>query len=559
MNKTAFVIALIVHLSSAKQTASINANTSVQNNTPNFLFIMVDDLGWNGFGYNSNNQEVITPNIDSLARRGVILKQHYVYKFCSPTRASFLTGRTPGHGIWEKNPKMTSPIGVNIEMTMLPAMLKKANYSTYHVGKWHQGFFKHEYTPAGRGFDDVVAFLGGGEDHFTQCSGCANTIPPPDYASGPVTCPAECSLCSLECPHDGGVDLYGHSFPLYKQNGTYTSDIFREAANSMLIRHPSDKPFFMYLALHNVHQPVEAQDHMLDLYSKSNYNESTLPRRFYNAMHSTVDLVVDSVVNTLKHTGLYENTIIVLSADNGGTYEHGMPVPGSSNFPLRGHKYSYFEGGVRASAFVHSPLLPADVIGTETYALMHISDWWTTFIELAGLHADDGYNQAPPDGVNVWPMITAGETVRPASRWAAIGGPQKDEVMLGVGTGSVGALRKGAYKLIVGAQERKADGWSAQYPGSTPAIPPPSSNHEACSQLPCLFNIMEDERELTDLSRSKPLILAELYERRKSIYRYQTLAQAMNKPNGDEDTLESDNEPLACILVRLTGFWQPWL
>lgn len=55
---------------------------------------------------------------------------------------------------------------------------------------------------------------------------------------------------------------------------------------------------------------------MLDLYSKSNYNESTLPRRFYNAMHSTVDLVVDSVVNTLKHTGLYENTIIVLSADS---------------------------------------------------------------------------------------------------------------------------------------------------------------------------------------------------------------------------------------------------
>lgn len=77
-----------------------------------------------------------------------------------------------------------------------------------------------------------------------------------------------------------------------------------------------------------------------------------------------------------------------------------------------GHKYSYFEGGIRTSAFVHSPLLPAAVVGTATNLLCHVSDWWVTFNVLAGVNPDDGYAAAPPDGVNLWPMLTAGSEVR---------------------------------------------------------------------------------------------------------------------------------------------------
>lgn len=66
----------------------------------------------------------------------------------------------------------------------------------------------------------------------------------------------------------------------------------------------------------------------------------------------------------------------VLTGDNGGTAEHGTPVPGSSNFPLRGHKYSWFEGGVRTATLVHSKLLPEKVVGTTNHALLHVSDWW---------------------------------------------------------------------------------------------------------------------------------------------------------------------------------------
>ena len=86
------------------------------------------------------------------------------------------------------------------------------------------------------------------------------------------------------------------------------------------------------------------------------------------------------------------------------------PLPPPLFFP--GHKYSYFEGGIRSSALVHSPLLPKSVVGTHINTLCHVSDWWTTFSTLAGLKPDDGYAAAPPDGVNLWPILTGKTTVR---------------------------------------------------------------------------------------------------------------------------------------------------
>ena len=180
--------------------------------------VMVDDLGWNGFGFNSNNTEVRSPAIDELARGGVILVNHYVYKFCSPTRASFLTGRIPGHGIQETNLAMTSAVGCNLNLTMIPKMLKRAGYSSHLVGKWHQGFYRQSYTPAGRGFDSSFGFLGGGADHLSQCHGCENSIPAPDYATQKFSCPARYSPCGVVCPDQGGVDLFCTDRPCVGRN-----------------------------------------------------------------------------------------------------------------------------------------------------------------------------------------------------------------------------------------------------------------------------------------------------------------------------------------------------
>lgn len=150
---------------------------------------------------------------------------------------------------------------------------------------------------------------------------------------------------------------------------------------------------------------------------------------------------------TLKELGM--EAVIVIAADNGGTYEH-LPsvVEGSSNYPLRGgfarvwiwvvaacphlsatpshpqgHKYSYFEGGVRSTALVNYPGLNQSMIGKRLMVPIHMSDWYPTFCHLAGVNPDDGYKPAPIDGVNVWPILNGQLTVRGRGRTMSIHRP----------------------------------------------------------------------------------------------------------------------------------------
>ena len=98
------------------------------------------------------NPSLITPNFDFLAKTGVFLDRHYVFKYCSPSRASFLTGRWPHHA-HQCNIDPSVMVGANINMTLLPAKLKQGGYKTHMVGKWHEGFFQRNFLPVNRGFD----------------------------------------------------------------------------------------------------------------------------------------------------------------------------------------------------------------------------------------------------------------------------------------------------------------------------------------------------------------------------------------------------------------------
>ena len=197
------------------------------------------------------------------------------------------------------------------------------------------GFFSAAYTPRGRGFDSSLAFLGGGEDHLTQCHGCENSIPPPDWADKPFPCPASYDPCHVTCPDGGGVDLYRDDHPAVGENGTlpnpllYAKEVARVIAAAKAA--PGSPPFFLYLALHDVHQPVESPMQFVELYPASDYNSTTIARRIYNGMHSAADFTIGATVDALTGAGMWDTTVLIVAGVNGGTFEHGFPVPVSSN------------------------------------------------------------------------------------------------------------------------------------------------------------------------------------------------------------------------------------
>ena len=464
---------------------------------PHIVFVLVDDWGYADVSF--RNPAIYSPNFQMLAKTGLILDRHYVFKYCSPSRASFLTGRWPHHS-HQWNPPQTGLVGVNINMTLLPAKLKTAGYKTHMVGKWHEGFYKSEYLPVNRGFDTSSGFLGGGEDHMDQKVGCA-------------------------------IDFWKNQSP-DSRNGTYDAYTYRNDLTDILMQHDPTQPFFLYLPLHNVHTPLQAPDEWLNKYSVNSTCEN---RRTYQAMVSVADNVTGHVVDLLKKKGMWDNTIFVISADNGGA-----PCSGS-NYPLKGCKGTFFEGGVRSLAFANGGLLPESRRGKSTQGFIHIADWYTTFCKLAGVDPDDsGPGKFSVDSMDVWPIITGENEKTP-----------HDEIVLGYDFNRrhQGALIMGDYKLVVGPQSFDCDSlmWSPlDYPCTDGPNGPDCDPH-------CLYDIVNDPNEHHDLAEEKPDILQQLLN---SYNKFSTEPRDM-QDQGYHTVVPNDLD--ACHYMNSHGgYWQPW-
>lgn len=237
-----------------------------------------DDFGYFNSGW-SGNPEARTPHIDALVQDGVIMHRHYTFKYCSPTRSSFLSGRLPYH-VNQANRAYSAVGGVDLRMTIIPEKLKSAGYQTHQIGKWHAGSSCEANLPVHRGFDSSFGYLGGSEGHFNQREGNAGA------ASSPV-------------------DLWVDDGPGYGQNGTYNAFMYTQHHVAIIEAAVADTPTFVYHAWQETHVPNEVPEEFTTA-------AIDFPlRRVYEGMAHCMDSGIGNITAALKRTGRYNTTLIV--------------------------------------------------------------------------------------------------------------------------------------------------------------------------------------------------------------------------------------------------------
>lgn len=153
----------------------------------------------------------------------------------------------------------------------------------------------------------------------------------------------------------------------------------------------------MYLALHETHGPVEAPKRFIDEYDFDDTFKNS-----FSAMVSVVDETVKNVTDTLKEKGLWNNTLVVWTTDNGSPVQ----VAGS-NHPLKGGKTTNWEGGIRVPTFLSGGYVSESMSGKTLSGLVHVADWYSVFSHLAGLEGQaDPHGPANSSSINVWDYLS---------------------------------------------------------------------------------------------------------------------------------------------------------
>ena len=393
---------------------------------PNFVFILLDDLGWGDLGcYGSAPYE--TPRIDRMAAEGLRFTAAYANApNCAPTRACLLSGQySPRHGVYTVNssargkagqrrlvPIANTPTLADGVVTLAEA-LGGAGYATACVGKWHLGD-----DPRSQGFDVNI-----GGDHKGHPATYFSPYGNPKIPDGP--------------------------------EGEYLTERLTDEALAFVGSH-REQPFFLYLSHFAVHTPVQApaaavaRHEVAAAAREAAGGEGGHPR--YAAMIEAVDVGVGRLLDGLDQLGLAEDTLVVLFSDNGGHAKY------TAQSPLRGSKGMLYEGGIREPLIARWPgrieaggTCDVPVIGLDVYP---------TFLELAGVEQPAGVEL---DGESIVGLLAGGaQLAREALYWhfpvylEASGGA---EASGGTGGGSggaggrwrttpAGAIRAGRYKLL---------------------------------------------------------------------------------------------------------------
>ncbi len=432
---------------------------------PNILLIVVDDMGYSDVG--ALGGEIRTPHVDSLARSGLRFTQFYVGQSCSPTRSMLMSGNDHhvaglGNMAEAMLPNQVGKPGyegyLNDRVVSVASLLRDAGYHTYMAGKWHLGE-EPEHDPSRRGFDRSYTMLQGGASHF-----------------------------------DDEWMMYANYTPTYREDGVrvhvprgfYSTEFYTEKIIEYIDGQDDESPFFAYLSFTAVHDPLHVPDDWLDKYAgEYDMGYDALRQRrlerqkeldlvpddtrltprlamvpawddltpeqqrhearrmeIYAAMVENVDFHIGRLLNHLRDTGRYDNTLVIFFSDNGangaeihqypGTDEGwvdrnsdnrlenwGRPFsriaegPGwaqASSAPFRLFKGFIAEGGIRSPLIVAGP----GVSGCNEIvtAFTHVMDIAPTFLAIAGAEYPSSYegrDVLPMRGKSLVPLL-AGQT-----------------------------------------------------------------------------------------------------------------------------------------------------
>ena len=296
---------------------------SPQSRKPNFLIILMDDLGCRDLGIYGAS-DLNTPNIDRLGNSGARFENWYSNApVCAPARAALMTGRYPIRAGMPSN-GLTLPT----REQLIPALLKPAGYATAAIGKWHLGN-SPDTVPNARGFDYFYGFHSGCVDYYSH-----------RYYWG-------------EPRRVNYHDLWRNREEIFEDGAYLTERIAQESVR--FLEAPRSQPFFLYTAFNAVHYPMHAPRKYIERFS------GLAPeRQMYAAMLAAADDGVGQILAALERTGQRENTLIFFLGDNGATTEaraglSQQPATGGRNGIFRGFKFSCFDGGMHVPGLMSWP------------------------------------------------------------------------------------------------------------------------------------------------------------------------------------------------------------
>lgn len=338
---------------------------------PNILIILTDDQGYHDVSY-YGTPDIHTPNIDMLCKAGIRFDNFYANSpVCSPSRASLMSGRYPEMvgvpGLIRSNSEDNFGY-LKPEAVLLPELLKKKQYNTAIIGKWNLGL-ESPNKPNERGFDYFHGFLDDMmDDYWTHLRQGKNFMR----------------------ENEKVIDPQGHA-----------TDIFTDWAIDYIHSQKGSKnPFFLYLAYNAPHFPVQPTEEWLAKIKKREPGISERRAKLV-ALIEHLDDGIGKVIQTLKKTGLYDNTLIVFLSDNGGHLEDG-----ANNGSLRDGKQSVYEGGIRVPAFFVWPnqIKPESVTDQKALTM----DIYPTIGEITGIEIKNKI-----DGISLLPLLKKASEVLP--------------------------------------------------------------------------------------------------------------------------------------------------